>query len=440
MSFTFVDLFAGIGGFHAALSGLGGECVHAIEIDPKAASIYELNWGLNPIGDITQQANEKNMLVPVHDVLAAGFPCQPFSKSGMQQGMDETRGTLYWNILQIIAKRRPSLVILENVRNLAGPRHDHEWKVIIETLAEQSYRVSEVPAIFSPHLLPPHLGGRPQVRERVFIVAVKVDPRRKIELVDKDPVVSTRPDLGWDPQNWDLKKHLPLDQKVNEKEVELSAQEILWIDAWDEFVTKMLELRDGQRLPGFPLWADYWKPRNEIRIPRLTPKWKRDFISKNLNFYGNYKEFIDHWILKWGVFTDAFPPSRRKLEWQAQDALTLWDTVMHFRPSGIRAKRATYLPALVAITQTSIIGSKKRRLSTKEASRLQGLPDWFTFGEQKPSDTYRQLGNGVNVGAIWYVLRQAAIKYEDDLRRSNPQLLEALLLAPDNPDHVINQR
>ena len=85
--------------------------------------------------------------------------------------MDETRGTLYWNILQIIEKRKPKVVLLENVRNLAGPRHLHEWQVIIETLREEGYRVSETPAIFSPHLLPPERGGRPQVRERVFITA-----------------------------------------------------------------------------------------------------------------------------------------------------------------------------------------------------------------------------------------------------------------------------
>ena len=136
MSFTFIDLFAGIGGFHGALSALGGECVYASEIDKDAARIYNRNWGIQPDGDITLAANENNMDVPEHDVLVGGFPCQPFSKSGKQRGMDEARGTLFWNIARIIEVRKPKIVLLENVRNIAGPRHEHEWEVIIETLRQ----------------------------------------------------------------------------------------------------------------------------------------------------------------------------------------------------------------------------------------------------------------------------------------------------------------
>ena len=86
MSFTYVDLFAGIGGFHGALSALGGKCVFASELDKDASRIYLRNWGLEPYGDITKLANEENMEVPEHDVLVGGFPCQPFSKSGRQLG------------------------------------------------------------------------------------------------------------------------------------------------------------------------------------------------------------------------------------------------------------------------------------------------------------------------------------------------------------------
>jgi DNA (cytosine-5)-methyltransferase 1 len=107
-SFRFVDLFAGIGGFHAALSAMGGECVYASEIDGRAAAIYEENWRMPVDGDIIP-ATTNRMDVPDHDVLAAGFPCQPFSKSGFQRGMDEARGTLFWNICRVLEERQPAV-------------------------------------------------------------------------------------------------------------------------------------------------------------------------------------------------------------------------------------------------------------------------------------------------------------------------------------------
>jgi DNA (cytosine-5)-methyltransferase 1 len=436
MAFTFVDLFAGIGGFHAALSGMGGKCVYAVENDKNAAEIYQKNWGISAFGDITQDANEK-VKVPPHDVLVAGFPCQPFSKSGDQKGMNETRGTLFWNILKIVEKRKPSLILLENVRNLVGPRHQHEWKIIIKSLREQGYSVSDKPSIFSPHLLPPDLGGRPQVRERVFIAAVK-NPKRKTNSDFIKPLLLNKPVLGWDPNNWNLDKHL-LSVVQTKKFNKLTELEIYWINAWNEFVIEITNSRK-QRLPGFPLWGDDWilpKNLNQKELDKL-PEWKSDFLIKNSNFYMENKKFIDQWTKKWNFYTDKFPPSRRKLEWQAQDTKDLWSTVMHFRPSGIRAKRATYLPTLVAITQTSIIGKKKRRISIEEAAHLQGLPTWFSFENQKESATFKQLGNGVNVAAVWYVLKQISSTYNQILNETAPKVLKSITSAPDSPDEIIN--
>lgn len=432
--FTFVDLFAGIGGFHAALSAMGGQCVYAVEIDAQAAKVYERNWGLNPLGDVTRDASDEVMTVPAHDVLVAGFPCQPFSKSGAQRGMDETRGTLYWNILKIIQAHQPKVVLLENVRNLAGPRHLHEWQVIIETLRAEGYRVADVPAIFSPHLLPPDQGGRPQVRERVFIAATYVGLDADLQDLVADLPFENRPVGGWDPTTWNLEADLPLDEDHHAEGCDLTAAERYWIDAWDDFVRIMWEEREGRRLPGFPLWADEWVTLQDLRIPLDTPKWKADYLRKNAEFYTAHKRAIDRWAKKWDLYSDRFPPSRRKLEWQAQDTARLWETVMHFRPSGIRAKAPTYLPALVAITQTSIVGPRERRLSPREAARLQGLPDWFDFGPQPPSATYRQLGNGVSVGAVWFALRSLAMRDEDVLKHSAPTLLESLLAAGPSPD------
>ena len=436
-AFTFIDLFAGIGGFHAALSSMGGECVYAVEIDRQAAKVYERNWGLDPFGDITQDANDEVMNVPPHDVLVAGFPCQPFSKSGAQRGMDETRGTLYWNILKIIEAHHPKMVLLENVRNLAGPRHVHEWQVIIETLRAEGYRVAENPAIFSPHLMPRDLGGRPQVRERVFISATYVGAAADEEILAPERVVANRAVGDWDPKSWVLDTGLPLDADHHAEGCDLTESERYWVDAWNEFVELMWDAREGARLPGFPLWADEWVHIDDLEVPAGTPKWKSDYLLKNAQFYTDHKKVIDRWAKKWNLYSERFPASRRKLEWQAQDTPRLWDTVMHFRPSGIRAKAPTYLPALVAITQTSIVGSRGRRLSTREAARIQGLPEWFDFGDQPAAATYKQLGNGVSVGAVWHVLKRHAERDSDFLEKAAPRLLKAIRKAPENPDEAL---
>lgn len=439
MSFKFVDLFAGIGGFHAALGALGGECVYASEWDEDAARIYERNWNIKPDGDITLSANDEVMKVPDHDVLVGGFPCQPFSKSGKQMGMEETRGTLFWNIAKIIESRKPSIVLLENVQNIVGPRHLHEWKVIIKTLRNLGYRVSEDPFVVSPHLIKREYGGRPQVRNRVFIAATLIPQgvpnfKGNVEVPNLDSLMQ-----GWDAQNWNLEKDLPLEKIKSKKEtskVALSDAEIKWIEAWNEFVLLMKVRLKGEKLPGFPIWAESWVDIKDLKIPRGTPDWKSNFLRKNSQFYTDHKVVLNKWLKKWNYLED-FPPSRRKFEWQAQDAKSLWETVMHFRPSGIRAKKATYVPAMVAITQTSIIGKKKRRITTREGARLQGLPDWFDFVDQADSLTYKQLGNGVNVGAVYNVIKAQVIR-DLDLLTTQVELTKSILSAPLDPDEVLS--
>jgi DNA (cytosine-5)-methyltransferase 1 len=335
--FRYVDLFAGIGGFAAALEAFGGRCVYSVEIDADAARVYERNWGHSPLGDITQDATSEVMNVPPHDLLAAGFPCQPFSKSGAQRGMDETRGTLYWNILTIIRAHHPTMVLLENVRNLAGPRHQHEWDVIIATLRDEGYYVSQTPAVFSPHLLPLERGGRPQVRERVFISAT-YDPDGVLDGGEARPPLEHRSQRGG--EEWDLAADLPLDL-VSSSDDELSATERMWIDAWDDFVRTMWPLvRCGQpdgstaTLPGFPIWADRWVTSDALdawrdgrrpmpyptsgELPHLwadVAPWKRNFLMKNAEFYTTYRGPLDAWLKRHGNLA-SFPPSRRKLEWQ----------------------------------------------------------------------------------------------------------------------------
>jgi DNA (cytosine-5)-methyltransferase 1 len=438
MTFKFVDLFAGIGGFHAALSALGGECVYASEIDPAAAKVYELNWGIKPAGDITLAANDDVMEVPAHDVLVGGFPCQPFSKSGYQKGMDEARGTLFWNIAKIIEIRKPSIVLLENVRNIAGPRHAHEWDVIIKTLRELGYRVSSTPFIVSPHRLSPEFGGRPQVRERIFIAATKIPSGKPQDFSIDVPDLSFATE-GWNSNGWKLSKDLPL-EKSSKKIIDkysLSQEEIEWIDVWDEFVSSFKAHNRGSKLPGFPIWADFWTDLDQLKIPKGTPDWKANFLKKNAELYTDNRKWIDPWLAKHNNL-EHFPPSRRKLEWQAQELESLWQTIMHFRPSGIRAKVPNYVPAMVAIAQTSIIGPSKRRITPVEGARLQGLPDGFSFGEQSDTPTYKQLGNGVNVGAVYNVMK-AVVNRDEDLLSRKTNLLNSIKKAPGNPDQRLSK-
>jgi DNA (cytosine-5)-methyltransferase 1 len=403
--FTFVDLFAGIGGFHAALSALGGECVYASEIEEAAAKIYQHNWTVRDdrfVGDIIPET-DPIVKVPSHDVLTAGFPCQPFSKSGSQRGMDEARGTLFWNIARVLEERKPSIVLLENVRNIAGPRHAHEWNVIIRTLRDLGYRVSSTPVVFSPHLLPPDLGGRPQIRERVFIAGTYVGNGQAHE--DVTPVVSNSPVSGWNPQDWVLADLLQHEDEIADRaNYELTQAEKRWVHAWSEFVRRLRKLHVS-KLPGFPIWVDAFVHEDELVIDPGTPRWKANFLRKNAEFYTSYRGLLDEWLADFDDLQD-FPPSRRKFEWQAQDARSLSECIMHFRPSGIRAKRPTYVPALVAITQTTVLGNPLRRITPREAARLQGLPDSFEFPGQPDVLTYKQLGNGVNAGVVFHVMRE----------------------------------
>jgi DNA (cytosine-5)-methyltransferase 1 len=480
-AFDYVDLFAGIGGFHAALSALGGRCVYVSEIDGLATEVYRRNWGRDVVqldpdvppirGDINIDAPQRDaatgrrdgeVRVPKHDVLAAGFPCQAFSKSGAQMGvLDSTRGTLFFNIIRILQERRPKVVFLENVRNLAGPKHRETWDTIIESLEEIGYEVAWSPMVISPHLIAPKDGGTPQIRDRVFILGIyrgkeRRSPARATAVtIPRDELVAAAPkwDLATTPIPWLGGKPILQDEGEIEhpERYALTALERKWIGAWDAFVTTMR--KENVDLPGHPLWTDYFMTEGELRADKTLealveamPGWKKDFVWKNVRFYENNRGAVLRWQSHEAMREFAsFPDSRRKFEWQAQDAKTLWECLMHLRPSGIRAKKATYVPALVAITQTSIVGPLRRRLTPVETARLQGLPDSFTFGDQPEAATYKQLGNGVAAGAVHYTLRKFVERYAEELRATLPGLVKAVEAAsqtgwvPPTPTRAVDQ-
>lgn len=161
----FIDLFAGIGGFYYALSSFGAKCVFVSEWDKFAAETYEANHKIKPAGDITL-IDESN--IPSHDILCAGFPCQAFSISGKQNGFEDTRGTLFFDIARIVSKHKPKVLFLENVKNLI--RHDNgkTIDVISSTLNNLGYNIYYQILNTSDY-------GLPQNRERIYIIGFRKD-------------------------------------------------------------------------------------------------------------------------------------------------------------------------------------------------------------------------------------------------------------------------
>lgn len=150
----FIDLFAGIGGFHIALSNLGAECVMACEIDQTARNIYTLNHKpANMRDDITLLDARK---IPDHDILCAGFPCQPFSQGGFKKGFEDTRGTLFFNIMQILDKKRPQAFFLENVRHIKNHDEGRTMKTIERSIRDLGYSFQSFIVRASDHGLPQH--------------------------------------------------------------------------------------------------------------------------------------------------------------------------------------------------------------------------------------------------------------------------------------------
>lgn len=412
MSFTFADLFAGIGGFHSALAKHGGESVFVSEIDRSARSVYARNW-LEGDEDFISGDITKLTMGPVrvekHNVLTGGFPCQPFSKSGNQHGVAEARGTLFYDILRIVETKKPELILLENVRNLIGPKHIADYKVMIRLIRDLGYVVSDEPTILSPHEIPEHLGGSPQHRERIFIGAVRMNVAAAKRLEDIGPLLPRHPFADLGPIEWNLAdfldRHASKSTILQEGE-ELSTEQKRALKVWNEFVQLNFSA-NGEKLPGLPLWTEFWKPRSDIRIPRDMPEWKKRFIERNSEFYIQNRRWIDPWLSE--ARLEDFIPSYRKFEWQAQDYRNINKCLIQFRPSGIRVKAPNYVPTFVAMAQTPVLGWEKRSLSVSEAKALQGFSKSFKFGEQRDNLSFKQIGNAVHVGVASNVF-QALLK------------------------------
>ena len=429
----FVDLFAGLGGFHLALASLGHECVFVSEADLELQVLYARNFPSAKKlvrGDIRQWKDA----VPAHDILCAGFPCQPFSKSGSQLGlMDKTRGTLFHQIAAILDKHHPQYVILENVGNFERHDNGRTWTIVRERLEELGYNVRGTTHIASGGhgLISPHHLGYPHTRERFFIVG-------RLTSLPNDPFPKRRrlkTSLGRIVQRRRELSHHDV------QETALTKQQIDCIDHWNKLLHK---LPDRIALPSFPIWGDeilasypfrtkvpYDCTPAELRehvrylgvardadksdmlalLPGYArgekpfPAWKVDFITQNRRWFSEISRWLTpHWVAK----LLQFPPSLRKLEWNCHgEKRDIWRYVLQFRPSGLRVKRYTSCPALVAMTTTQIpiLGPERRFITRVEALHLQGFPDNHELPASRER-AFAALGNAVHVRVVRAIARR----------------------------------
>jgi len=169
--FRFIDLFAGIGGFRMAMQSLGGKCVFSSEWDEQAKKTYYLNYGEYPFGDITKEETKK-FIPDDFDVLCAGFPCQAFSIAGKRGGFEDTRGTLFFEVAEIIRRKKPKAIFLENVKGLTNHDKGKTLNTILNVLRNDlGYFVPD------PQIMNAKDFGVPQNRERIFIVGFRSDQR-----------------------------------------------------------------------------------------------------------------------------------------------------------------------------------------------------------------------------------------------------------------------
>lgn len=383
-NFKFIDLFAGIGGFHVAATNVGGQCVFASEIDEHASKTYELNFykhnsklfeSGNFIGDITNYDVSK---IPKFDFLFAGFPCQPFSKGGFRRGFNDTRGTLFFNIEEILKYHKPKYVLLENVQNLTTHDSGKTYQTILESLDTLGYALNVNNLILSPDDF-----GIPVIRKRIFIPAIRKDiiNKDKFDLDFSDDLCSVKTQQIYD---------IIEPNQVNKK-FYISDYEKKILSLWNDFY-----LNIDLKVIGFPIWFDEFKSKTNLSN---LPTWKANFIQKNRDLYKRNKLFIDKWS-KDNSNLDWVKPTHKKLEWQAgEDIQTIYEGLIQFRPSGIRVKRPNKFSTLVAMNHAQIIGKYQRRLTIEEARKLQSFPDSFILNSNEKI-SLKQLGNSVNVSIV----------------------------------------
>lgn len=277
---TFIDLFAGIGGIRLAFEAAGGECVFSSEWDVHAQKTYANNFGELPVGDIREVDSAE---IPDHDILTAGFPCQPFSIIGQGQGFADTRGTLFFEIERILTDKRPRAFLLENVKQLKSHDKGRTFKVIVERLEELGYFVHTT-------VLNALDFGLPQKRERTFIVGFRENVPFHFPSSPVDNVYKTLADIL--EQDDDIIARYQASEYIRQKrQTSVREKRVFYPSIWHENKggniginsfscalragasfnyllvngTRRLTPREQLRLQGFPEWFQIAGTETQIR-------------------------------------------------------------------------------------------------------------------------------------------------------------------------------
>ncbi len=377
-TFQFIDLFAGIGGFRLALQNLGGTCVFTSEWDENAKKTYEINFGEKPLGDISK-SEIKSVIPKNFQVLCAGFPCQPFSKGGHQNGFEDTRGTLFFDICEIVKTHKPEFLLLENVSNLVTHDHGNTYKVILKNLNELGYYFPEKPLIISPDKF-----GIPILRPRVYIPCVRKDLATKKE----QKIINIQVELE---KNY-VKQIDSIDSIIDDSILDrISDYEEKILKMWNEFYHGI-----DLKIIGFPIWMECFKYDKNLED---LPLWKSKIIQKNIDLYQRNKKFINKWLVEYDNL-DWCVKTHRKMEWQAGGQYnSIFDCLIQFRTSGIRIKRPDKFSTLVAMNHQQIIGKLHRKITVNESKLLQSFPKQYVLSDST-SISMKQLGNSVNVKVV----------------------------------------
>lgn len=337
--FRFIDLFAGIGGIRLGAQANGGVCVFSSEFDSFAQNTYSYNHGEYPFGDITK-IQEKN--IPDHDVLLAGFPCQPFSYSGRCEGFeDKTRGTLFFDVLRILEQKKPKFALLENVKGFKSHNKGETMFIALKALEEAGYYPRWT-------ILNSYDYGVPQYRERWYCVAIRKD----LGITD-----FSFPDLK--------------DRKTKLRDI---------IDLSE----------DDQSLS----LTDFEKERIKYHFNNYE---KQERVQHDNSMYEPHTKKGRH-----GVF--SFLKADSSLRFHVGDVAKTQIQEAFY------ACMETYAPTIIA-NRVPKLWDIERKLSVKEASRLQGFPDEFDFKVSK-AQTYKQLGNSVTVNVVQAIIENI-IKIKD---------------------------